>query len=132
MIPVKKGLVIDFYRMKDVLSVDKKNRTVTTEPGITWEQLDTRIKKEGLTLRLYPTSYPSSTVGGWLAQGGAGLGSYEHGYFHENVISANAVCKFLSIFLSPVESANLMDFIVPLLLSHNFTSIVYFPFFTSG
>jgi FAD/FMN-containing dehydrogenase len=61
------------------------------EPGITWEQLDRVLQREGLTLRLYPTSYPSSTVGGWLAQGGAGIGSYEFGYFRENVVAARLV-----------------------------------------
>ena len=90
-IPLKKGIVIDFYRMKSVIEINKNEMTVTTQPGITWEQLDRRLKKEGLTLRLYPTSYPSSSVGGWLAQGGAGLGSYEYGYFNENVLSAHVV-----------------------------------------
>ncbi len=90
-IPVKKGIVVDFYRMKDVLAVDKENQTVMVQPGISWEQLDRRLAAVGLTLRLYPTSYPSSTVGGWLAQGGAGIGSYEYGYFGENVISARVV-----------------------------------------
>ena len=74
-IPIKKGLVIDFYQMKDVLAIDVENQTVTVEPGITWEQLDRQLKPQNLTLRLYPTSYPSSSVGGWLAQGGAGIGS---------------------------------------------------------
>jgi Fe-S oxidoreductase/FAD/FMN-containing dehydrogenase len=90
-IPVKKGLVIDFYQMKDVLAIDAKNQTVTVEPGITWEQLDRQLKAHHLTLRLYPTSYPSSSVGGWLAQGGAGIGSYEYGYFRESVVSARVV-----------------------------------------
>ncbi|MDD5615742.1 MAG: FAD-binding and (Fe-S)-binding domain-containing protein [Candidatus Methanoperedens sp.] len=90
-IPVKKGIVVDFYRMKNVLDVDKDKLIATVQPGISWEQLDRRLADVGLTLRLYPTSYPSSTVGGWLAQGGAGIGSYEYGYFGENVISARAV-----------------------------------------
>jgi len=90
-IPMKKGLVVDFYRMNKVISVDKKKMTVTVEAGITWEKLDKELKKEGLTLRLYPTSYPSSTAGGWLAMGGAGIGSYEFGYYRDNVISARVV-----------------------------------------
>jgi Fe-S oxidoreductase/FAD/FMN-containing dehydrogenase len=90
-IPVKQGIVVDFYRMKDVLAVDEEALTVTVQPGITWEQLDRYLKPRGLTIRLYPTSYPSSSVGGWLAQGGAGLGSYEYGYFAENVVSARVV-----------------------------------------
>ena len=47
--------------------------------------------RQDLTLCTYPTSYPSSSVGGWLAQGGAGLGSYEFGYFKETVVSARVV-----------------------------------------
>jgi Fe-S oxidoreductase/FAD/FMN-containing dehydrogenase len=90
-IPTKKSLVVDFYRMKKVLAVDPAAETVTVEPGITWEQLDTKLRAQGLTLRLYPTSYPSSTVGGWLAQGGAGIGSYEYGWFADNVIEARVI-----------------------------------------
>ena len=90
-IPVKKGLVVDFYRMRAVLGIDEDALTATVEPGITWEQLDRELAGRGLTLRLYPTSYPSSSVGGWLAQGGAGIGSYEYGWFAENVVSARVV-----------------------------------------
>jgi FAD/FMN-containing dehydrogenase len=90
-IPTRKGIVVDFYRMKDVVAVDAAGETVTVEPGITWEQLDREIKKQGLTLRLYPTSYPSSSVGGWLAQGGAGIGSYEFGWFAESVLGVRVV-----------------------------------------
>ncbi len=90
-IPLKKGVVVDFYYLKNIVSIDKKNLTVTVEAGITWEKLDEKLKKEGLTLRLYPTSYPSSTAGGWLAQGGAGIGSYQYGYYADNVISARVV-----------------------------------------
>ncbi|MDZ7295614.1 MAG: FAD-binding oxidoreductase [candidate division KSB1 bacterium] len=90
-IPAKKGMVIDFYHMKEVLTIDPEAQTVTVQPGITWEALDRVLKKQGLTLRLYPTSYPSSSVGGWLAQGGAGIGSYQYGYFRDNVVAARVV-----------------------------------------
>jgi Fe-S oxidoreductase/FAD/FMN-containing dehydrogenase len=90
-IPTRKGIVADFYRMKDVLSIDVEKETVTIQPGITWEQLDKKLKPKGLVIRLYPTSYPSSSAGGWLAQGGAGIGSYEYGWFSENVEKARIV-----------------------------------------
>jgi FAD/FMN-containing dehydrogenase len=90
-IPVKRGVVVDFYRMRNVVSIDHDAKCVTVEPGITWEQLDRALMKKGLTLRLYPTSYLSSTVGGWLAQGGAGIGSYEFGYLLDNVTAARVV-----------------------------------------
>lgn len=90
-VPVKNGLVVDFYRMRGLRSVDKKNLTATVEPGIIWETLDKKLGQQGLTLKLYPTSYPSSSVAGWLAQGGAGIGSYESGWFRDNVVSARVV-----------------------------------------
>jgi len=90
-IPTRKGIVVDFYRMKEVYAVDRVKPTVTVDPGITWEQLDRKLQPAGLTVRLYPTSYPSSSAGGWLAQGGAGVGSFEYGWFGENVESARVV-----------------------------------------
>jgi Fe-S oxidoreductase/FAD/FMN-containing dehydrogenase len=90
-IPTRRGIVIDFFRMRKVLAVDAEKQTATVEAGITWEQLDRELKSKGLTLRLYPTSYPSSSAGGWLAQGGAGIGSYEYGWFADNVLSARVV-----------------------------------------
>ena len=89
-IPVKNGLVVDFYFMKEVIAVDEAKGEVTVQPGISWEQLDRALKPHGLTLRTYPSSYPSSTVGGWLGQGGAGFGSYQFDFFADNVVSARA------------------------------------------
>ncbi|MHB8895490.1 MAG: FAD-binding and (Fe-S)-binding domain-containing protein [Candidatus Geothermincolia bacterium] len=90
-VPTRGGVVVDFYRMRSVVSVDASGARVTVQPGITWEALDRELASHGLTLRLYPSSYPSSTVGGWLAQGGAGFGSFEFGYFSRNVVSARVV-----------------------------------------
>jgi len=90
-LPVKKGIVVDFYRMNRIVGVDPEAQTATVQAGVVWEKLDRELEKHSLTLRLYPTSYRGSTVGGWLAQGGAGIGSYEAGWFPDNVLSARVV-----------------------------------------
>jgi Fe-S oxidoreductase/FAD/FMN-containing dehydrogenase len=90
-LPVKRGVVVDFYRLNRVIRIDADAQTATVQAGVVWEKLDRELAKHGLTLRLYPTSYPASTVGGWLAQGGAGIGSYEAGWFRDNVVSARVV-----------------------------------------
>ena len=90
-LPVKQGLVVDFYRMREIINIDSDALTATVQPGIVFERLDKELKKQGLTLRLYPSSYPAATVGGWLAQGGAGIGSFESGWFRDNVVSARVV-----------------------------------------
>ena len=90
-IPVRGGLVVDFYRMRAVKNIDRDNNTATVESGAVFETLDNALMKHGLTLRLYPSSYPAGTIGGWLAQGGVGIGSYEAGWFRDNVVAARAV-----------------------------------------
>lgn len=90
-LPVKKGVVVDFYRMNRILAIDSGVMTATVQAGIIWEKLDRELQKHDFTLTLYPSSYPSSTVGGWLAQGGTGFGSFESGWFYENVVSAKIV-----------------------------------------
>jgi len=90
-IPTKKWIVVDFWRMREIIHTDSDSLKVTVQPGITWEKLQKELMKQKLDLRLYPTSAPSSSVGGWLAQGGAGIGSYAYGYFRENVIRARVV-----------------------------------------
>ena len=90
-LPIEGGVTVDFWRMKRLLEVDTEALTVTVEPGIVWEDLADELAKEDLALRLYPSSAPSSTVGGWLAQGGFGYGSFKYGAFPENTVSARVV-----------------------------------------
>ncbi|MFC1892891.1 FAD-binding oxidoreductase [Chloroflexota bacterium] len=90
-LPIKGGIVVDFYLMKQIRKIDPEAMTVTAQAGMVWEKLDRELEKQGLTLRLYPSSYPAATVGGWLAQGGTGIGSFEYGWFRDNVVSARLV-----------------------------------------
>lgn len=90
-LPIKGGLVIDFFRLNKVIEIDVENLTATVEAGIVWEKLETALKKKNAMLQMYPSSAPGSTVGGWFCQGGAGFGSYEAGWFHQNVECARAV-----------------------------------------
>ncbi|UCC61319.1 MAG: FAD-binding oxidoreductase, partial [Dehalococcoidia bacterium] len=57
-LPVKGGIVVDFYRMKRIIKVDPDALTATVQPGVVWEKLDRELEKHNLALRLYPTSYP--------------------------------------------------------------------------
>ncbi len=89
--PTQGGLVVDFAWMNEILAIDAEAMTATVQPGVVWEKLDKELNKQGLALRTYPSSAPSSTVAGWLAQGGVGFGAYEYGSFRENVVACRAV-----------------------------------------
>ncbi|MEA3273795.1 MAG: FAD-binding and (Fe-S)-binding domain-containing protein [Pseudomonadota bacterium] len=90
-LPVKGGISVSMNRMRKILAVDKDAMTARVEPAVVWNELARQIEKQGLALRTYPSSAPSSTVGGWLAQGGVGYGCFEYGCFLDNVISARVV-----------------------------------------
>lgn len=90
-IPTKGGIVADVTLLNKVLEIDPEAERVRTQSGITWEKLELKLNEAGLSLRAIPSSAPSSTVGGWLAQSGAGYGSYEFGWGHESMESARLV-----------------------------------------
>jgi Fe-S oxidoreductase/FAD/FMN-containing dehydrogenase len=90
-LPVEGAVVVDLSGMARILEVDSQGGRVTVEPGVIWEELERELNKHGLDLRLYPSSAPSSTVAGWLAQGGSGFGSYEYGDFKGNVLEVRVV-----------------------------------------
>ncbi len=90
-LPPKGAVVVDVSSMTEVLAVDAAGLTARVQAGAIWEEVDKVLGRDGLTLRLYPSSYPSSSVGGWLAQGGSGFGSFEYGMFKDSVVSARVV-----------------------------------------
>jgi len=90
-IPTKGGIVVDFSRMRRILAIDKDNATIWVEAGVIWKNLETELNKNGLALRIYPSSAPSATAAGWVAEGGGGIGSYEYGQIGHNVKSVTLV-----------------------------------------
>lgn len=90
-LPQKDAAVLDLAGWQDLIEIDNINQQARCQAGAIWEELDRSLQKAGFELRLYPSSYPSSTVGGWLAQGGSGFGSFEYGTFKENVVSARLI-----------------------------------------
>ena len=90
-VPTEGGLVLDLTRLKGLVEIDAQALTARVRSGTIWKALEEALNAQGLALRLYPTSAPGSTVGGWLAQGGAGIGSHAFGWFRDNVIGARVV-----------------------------------------
>src|SRR4030043_1545404 len=49
-LPVKGGLVVDFFHLSRLLEVDRKPRPARGVPGICWEELDRELAEKDLTL----------------------------------------------------------------------------------
>jgi FAD/FMN-containing dehydrogenase len=90
-VPVDGGVVLDLTRLCGLVSVDPDEGVATVRAGTRWTTLETELRKHGVAPRLYPSSASSATVGGWLAQGGAGLGSHAFGWIDDNVEAVRVV-----------------------------------------
>jgi len=87
-----RGLTVRFDAMRQIrIPAGEEENWVEVEPGVTWWALGDRLREMGMGPRVYPTSAPRSTVGGWLAENGIGVGSYEYGWLLQNVLSVEAV-----------------------------------------
>ena len=90
--PPKEGrILVRFDLMRGLRLPDSDEPWAEAEPGALWLELDNDLRIRGRGLTVYPTSAPRATVGGWLAQDGIGVGSFEYGWLSENVISADVV-----------------------------------------
>lgn len=85
------GVSLKFELMRDISVRDAGGPVVDLGPGIPWVELEDHLQEEGRSLRVYPTSAPQTTAGGWLARDGLGIGSYEFGWLSESVVSAQVV-----------------------------------------
>jgi FAD/FMN-containing dehydrogenase len=86
-----RSILIHFDLMRSLRLPEHEEPWVEAEPGVSWLQLDDPLRTRGWGLAVYPTSAPRSTVGGWLAMDGLGVGSFEYGWLSENVLSARVV-----------------------------------------
>jgi FAD/FMN-containing dehydrogenase len=77
--PVKGGIVMDMNAMDRVLDFDTAKGLVKVQGGMRWSDLDWFLEKYGMMVRSSPSSR-FSTVAGWVATGGIGIGSVSGGH----------------------------------------------------
>ena len=85
------SILIRFDLMRGLRIRGNDEMWVSAEAGASWLELEDNLGTRGWGLAVYPTSAPRATVGGWLAVGGSGVGSYQYGMLSENVLSADVV-----------------------------------------
>jgi len=90
-VPKKGGIVIDLMDLSKIENIDTDKEQVTAQAGITWWQLEKALEKQDLSLRSYPSSARSATLGGWIMTSGLGIGSLQYGAVFEQVVSAEVV-----------------------------------------
>jgi glycolate oxidase len=78
--PVFGGIVIDMAGlMNKIIEIDPDNLCCVVEAGASYKSVYDACLAKKLLLGSYPSSFPSATLGGWIAKDGVGVGSYKYG-----------------------------------------------------
>src|SRR5213080_93718 len=88
---INRGVVIELARMRRILSVDRENRTARVQTGLVNAQLSRAVAPYGLYYVPDPSSQPSCTIGGNIAENAGGIHCLKYGTTTDHVIAARVV-----------------------------------------
>ena len=80
-VPLHGGVVLDMTSLDAVHAVH--NGTVRVGAGAKLKDIDQRTRACGWELRMFPSTYRTATIGGFVAGGSGGVGSITHGVLRE-------------------------------------------------
>lgn len=90
--PIGEGLVVDFSRyLNDVIAYDRDAATVTARPGLVLEQLNAKLRADGLFFPVEPSTASRCTIGGMAGNNSSGARSLRFGKMVDNVLAIDAL-----------------------------------------
>lgn len=90
-VPTQGGIVLSMEQMTNIINIDKANRVVVVEPGVTNQELQDAVAEQGFFWPPDPTSAAFCTIGGNLAYNSAGPRAVKYGTPRENILGLKAV-----------------------------------------
>ncbi len=91
-IPIPGGIVLDLSLMNRIIEVDLDNLQATVEPGVVYDKLNERLRKDGLFFPPSPGgSADVASIGGMVATNASGIYSVKYGGTREHVLALDVV-----------------------------------------
>ncbi|QXJ35963.1 FAD-containing dehydrogenase [Saccharolobus shibatae] len=81
-LPIHPSIVFDIQKLNKTMEYDEKYLKIS--PGVKVLDALNYLRKRGKELQVYPSSFYISTLGGYIAGGDVGIGSYQYGYHFHN------------------------------------------------
>jgi glycolate oxidase subunit GlcD len=94
---INRGVVIELARMRAILKIDPDNRIAVVQTGLVNAQLSRAVAPYGLYYVPDPSSQPSCTIGGNIAENAGGIHCLKYGTTTDHVLGARVVLSDGSI-----------------------------------
>src|SRR5204862_3149563 len=101
---IDRGVVIELARMRKILSIDPENRIARVQTGLVNAQLSRAVAHLGVYYVPDPSSQPSCTIGGNIAENSGGIHCLKYGTTTDHVVGARVVLSDGSIVDLDVNS----------------------------
>ena len=88
---LNKGIVIELARMRHILKIDEANRTAVVQPGVVNLQVSRAVAHLGLHYVPDPSSQPTCTIGGNIAENAGGIHCLKYGTTTDHVLGLRLV-----------------------------------------
>jgi len=88
---IDRGVVIELARMRAILKVDPENRLAVVQTGLVNAHLSRAVAPYGLYYAPDPSSQPSCTIGGNIAENAGGIHCLKYGTTTDHVVGARVV-----------------------------------------
>ncbi len=88
---IDRGVVIELARMRQILKIDTENRLAVVQTGLVNAHLSRSVAPNGLYYVPDPSSQPSCTIGGNIAENAGGIHCLKYGTTTDHVIAARVV-----------------------------------------
>jgi glycolate oxidase subunit GlcD len=88
---IDRGVVIELARMRQILKIDPENRLAVVQTGLVNAHLSRAVAPYGLYYAPDPSSQPSCTIGGNIAENAGGVHCLKYGTTTDHVIGARVV-----------------------------------------
>lgn len=85
-VPMQGGIVLDMSRLNRILSIE--GDFVSVEAGCRIGKLEAELRARGREMRMYPSTFQSATVGGFVCGGSGGIGSVTWGTLRDGLVRA--------------------------------------------
>lgn len=90
-VPIHGGILLSVERMNRIIEIDKDNMVAVVEPGVITNDINAKLKDDGLWFAGYPMSLESCYIGGNVAENAGGGKAVKYGVTDRYILGLEAV-----------------------------------------